>query len=137
MLNIVNAENITVTCKIYGPNVNIMTGGDLNLYAKSSQRSNPKTMTVIYGHNSTQTRNRHVIMGRRQKGDKLIQFESKNVTFMYRFAEAEFNYHNEKQSITAVAFSFDVSSFFGVRNVDLVVMKNSFLFSVTDGNRFS
>lgn len=111
MLNIVNARNVTVTCKIFGPNVNVMTGGDLNLYAKSSQQTKPKTMTIIYGHNSTQTRNRKVILGHRQKGDKLIQFESKNVTFMYRFAETEFNYHNDKQFITAVGFSFDVSVF--------------------------
>lgn len=109
MLNIVNGTNVVVTGKISGPSVNVFSGGMLQQMAKNSQRTIPKTMTVVYGHNSTKTRNRKIILGHRQNADKLLQFESKNVTFMYRFAETEFKYHNDKQSITAVAFSFDVS----------------------------
>lgn len=108
MFNIVNGTNVTVTAKIFGPSVSFLTGGHLLMYANRS-RTNPKTMTVIYAHNSTQTRNRKIILGHRQPGDRLIQFETKNVTFMYRFAESEFKYQNEKQYITAVGFSFDVS----------------------------
>lgn len=111
MLNIVNGINIQIDCKIFGPNVNVIGVDQLGAFARNMQRPNPKTMTVVYGHNSTQTRNRKLILGHRQKGDKLIQFETKNVTFTYRFAESEFNYRNEKQSITAVAFSFDVRLF--------------------------
>lgn len=109
MLNIVNGTNVVVRGKISGPSVSVFSGGMLQQLAKTSQRTVPKTMTVVYGHNSTKSRNRKIILGHRQQGDKLLRFESKNVTFMYRFAETEFNYHNDKQSITAVAFSFDVS----------------------------
>lgn len=113
MLNIVNGSNVTVSGWIFGPSVNILTDRTLQQYAKNGQRAGPKTMTVVYAHNSTQTRNRKIILGHRQPGDRLIQFESKNVTFMYRFAESEFKYHNEKQFITAVGFSFDVRFSFG------------------------
>lgn len=111
MINIVNGTNVRVTVKIFGPSVSVLTGGDLHLFAKHGQQTIPKTMTVIYAHNTTKTRNRKIILGKRQSGDRLIQFESKNVTFKHRFAETEFKYQNDKQFITAVGFSFDVRYF--------------------------
>lgn len=109
MLSIVNGTNVVVTGKISGPSVNVYSSGMLSQMAKNSQRTIPKTMTVIYGHNSTRTRNRKIILGHRQPKDRPLETIAKNVTFTYRFAETEFEYHNDKQSITAVAFSFDVS----------------------------
>lgn len=108
MLNIVNGTNAIVTGRISGPSVSVLSGSMLQQLGKASKRTAPKTMTVVYGHNSTRTRDRKIILGHRQQGDKLLQFEAKNVTFAYRFAEAEFKYTNDKQSFTAVTFSFDV-----------------------------
>lgn len=66
MFNIINGTNVIVTGKISGPSVNIFSGGMLQQLAKSSQRTIPKTMTVVYGHNSTKTRNRKIILVRIQ-----------------------------------------------------------------------
>lgn len=110
MLNIVNGTNVVVTGRISGPSVSIFGGGMVSQITNAGKRTAPKTMTVVYGHNSTRTRNRKIILGHRQNGDRLLGFESKNVTFTYQFAESEFKYFNDKQSITAVAFSFDVSA---------------------------
>lgn len=108
-LNIINGQNITVVGKIYGPSVNLLNADSLQKYALSNSAKNiPKTITVVYGHNTTRTRNRKVILGHRQMGDKLIDFQTKNVTFSYRFAETEFVYNNKYGSITSVGFSFDV-----------------------------
>lgn len=127
MLNVVNGTNVKITGKIYGPSVNVFNSDMLKQIAQSNQRTIPKTMTVIYGHNSTKTRNRKVILGHRQQGDRMIQFESKNVTYTYRFAETEFKYHNDKQYVTAIAFSFDVSSKLLVINECVDILLNCFV----------
>lgn len=72
-------------------------------------RNLPKTVTIIYGHNTTQTQNRRIILGHRQSGDRLIDFQTNNVTYSYRFPEAELQFHDETKFITSVGFSFDVS----------------------------
>ncbi|XP_031630808.1 uncharacterized protein LOC116345515 [Contarinia nasturtii] len=105
-LNIVNGTNIHVTCKIYGPSVNLLDAATLGRMSSSTE-NNPKTVTVIYGHNTSKTRNRKVNLGLRQTGDKLINFQRKNVTLSYRFPEAEFECKDKNNSITSVAFSFD------------------------------
>lgn len=65
-------------------------------------------MTIVYGHNSTQTRNQKIVLGHRQPGDRQLNHQSKNVAITYRFAESEFKYEDEQQFFTAVEFSFDV-----------------------------
>lgn len=106
-LNIVNGTNVHVTGEIYGPAVSVID--DLSRFTQHSNHVKPKTMTVVYGHNSTKTRNRKINLGSRQPGDKLIEYQTKNVTLSYRFAETEFVYHDEHKHITSVGFSFDVS----------------------------
>lgn len=108
MLNIVNGTNVVVTAKIYGETSTIYQGGLVH----AIRAKTPKTMTVIYGHNATQTRDHKIVLGHRQPGDEKLDFQKEIVAFKYRFAEAEFKYptHEESNppSITAVEFSFDV-----------------------------
>lgn len=114
ILTIRNASNIEVYASIYGPSVNIFDLYSLHRVDFSKvplMKSKPKTFTVIYGHNATQTRNRKIILGQRQMGDKMIAFQKKNVTFSYRFAETEFQYQDDTKHITSVGFSFDVGFF--------------------------
>lgn len=110
MLNIVNGTNVVVTGKIFGPKVISYGGGGIQ---QVLEKKTPKTMTVVYVHNSTQTRNHKIILGYRQPGDERLDLQQKVVGRKYRFAEAEFKYpiHEESQptsSVTAVEFSFDV-----------------------------
>lgn len=109
-LNIINGTNVHVAGKIYGPTVSLLDSDALqNINTFGIAGKNSKTITVVYKQNATQTRNRKVNLGHRQIGDQLINFETKNVTFAYRFAETEFEYHDKSKHITAVGFSFDVS----------------------------
>lgn len=109
-INIINGINVRVVGQIYGSSVNLLDAGTFQKFATLGNTNKPKTMTVVYGHNSTQTRNRKVNMGYRQDGDKLIAFQTKNVTFAYRFAETEFEFHDQQKYITCIGFSFDVSN---------------------------
>lgn len=112
MLNVVNGTNAVVTAEIFGPRLQThMAGAGYNLGTKK-----PKTMTIVYGHNSTQTRNRKIVLGNRQPGDRVLDIQTKVVKYKYRFAESEFKYPQQtplpqtpQPSITAVEFSFDVS----------------------------
>lgn len=108
-LNIVNGKNIHVRAEVYGPSVNLLDAGSLQKFALTRNQIIPKTMTIVYGHNATKTRNHIVSLGQRQLGDKLIDFQAKNVTLSYRFAETEFEFNDAKKYITSVGFSFDVS----------------------------
>lgn len=116
MLNIVNATNVIVTAELFGPSVSLttMTNNFQRGIHQSITSKTPKTMTVIYGHNSTQTRNKKIILGHRQPGDRVLTEDRKVVKYKYRFAEAEFKYPEQESSsstkpaITAVEFSFDV-----------------------------
>lgn len=107
-LNIINGKNIHVIGSIYGPSVNLIDAATLQKTALGDHNL-PKTVTVVYAHNTTQTRNRKVVLGNRQVGDKLIDFQTHNVTFSYRFPEAELQFHDKNKHITSVGFSFDVS----------------------------
>lgn len=110
-INIINGTNIHVVGRIYGPSVSLLNVFALQKAASLGvgDRNTPKTVTVVYGHNTTQTRNRKVFLGHRQDGDKLIDFQTNNVTFSYRFPEAELQFHDKNKYITSVGFSFDVS----------------------------
>lgn len=106
MINIVNGTNVRVTGKIYAPAVNVFAKGIQYNFKENTKI--PKTMTIVYGHNSTRTRNRKIVLGHRQPGDRELDSETKNVTITYRFPEFEFQYQNPSHSLTAVEFSFDV-----------------------------
>lgn len=107
-INIVNGTRIHVTAAVHGPSVSVLDAGSVQRFALLRNQAVPKTMTIVYGHNATKTRNRKVILGQRQPGDKLIDFQTKNVTLSFRFAETEFEYHDKQKHITSVGFSFNV-----------------------------
>lgn len=110
-LNIVNGTDVRVTATIYGSSISLSSNmGKMN----ANKLIKPKTFTIVYGHNATQTRNRKINLGQRQHGDKLIEFVTKNVTLsiLKRFPEEEFAFYNKQKYITSVGFSFDVSIFF-------------------------
>lgn len=70
-------------------------------------------MTVVYAHNTAQTRNHIIVLGQRQRGDEKLDFQKKVAKYKYRFAEEDFRYPQSDQdtsnpSITAVEFSFSV-----------------------------
>lgn len=111
-INIVNGTDVKVSAAVFGASVSLLTA-DLNKKSSLLRRnkSNPKTFTVIYKHNATQTRNRKFNLGYRQPGDKLLQFENKNVTVGFRFAEKEFQFSEKGKYITAIGFSMEVSCF--------------------------
>lgn len=111
MLNIVNGTNIRVNCRIMGPIVTLLNGVP-QVFNPFGDK--PKTMTVVYGQNSTQTQNRIMALGQRQQGDEIIDFQHANVTAKFHFAEHEFEYHNKYVHITAAKFSFDVRSADGI-----------------------
>ncbi|XP_055316376.1 uncharacterized protein LOC129576024 [Sitodiplosis mosellana] len=127
-LNIINGTNFHVIAKIYGPSVSLIDVGRLQKAAVGDQNT-PKTVTVVYAHNSTQTRNRKVVLGHRQAGDKLIDFQTHNVTFSDRFPEAELQFHDKNKCITSVGFSFDSataiafvnSTFVGEHGLNVIV----------------
>lgn len=109
IINIVNGTTFNVIASVYGSSVNLLGASALQMLPTlNSKQNQPKTFTVIYGHNATQSRDQHVIFGERQMGDKQIAFITKNATFSYRFAETEFEYRDEQKHITSVKFSFDV-----------------------------
>lgn len=109
VINVVNGTEFNVVGTIYGSSVSLLGASALQMLPSlNGKQSTPKTFTVVYGHNATKTRNQHVILGQRQPGDKQIAFESKNATFSYRFAETEFEYHDEHKHITSATLSFDV-----------------------------
>lgn len=115
MLNIVNGTNVKVTGKIYGAKVSTFRGGMANNLPKP-----PKTMTVIYGHNSTRTSNRKIILGYRQPGDMLIDTIVKNLTITNHFAETEFQYEKATHFFTAVEFTFAVRQYMSL-NFNLMI----------------
>lgn len=69
----------------------------------------PKSFTLVYEHNSAQTKDRLISIGERQTNDKLLYTASKLVTTTSRFAEDDFQYEDELKSISCIEFSFDVS----------------------------
>lgn len=106
MLNIVNGTNIRVNCKIFAPSVSVFTGVQQGIHSIINA---PKTMTIVYGQNSTQTQNRIVILGQRQPEDIILDQQRANVTVsQFQFAKHEFEYHNKDAYITAAKFAFDV-----------------------------
>lgn len=126
-LNIVNGKNIHVIGTIYGNSVNLFDTATLQKAVLGDQNV-PKTVTVVYAHNTTQTRNRKIVLGNRQAGDKLIDFQTHNVTFSYRFPEVELQFHDKNKHITSVGFSFDVSA---ICHYSLFTNRNCFQFFIS------
>ncbi len=75
-----------------------------------------KSFTVVYVRNATATPSTSTVtkytssIGRRQPDDRLIHFESRNVTNHSRFPSRAFEYTGD-DSITCVKFAFNVSRF--------------------------
>ena len=70
----------------------------------------PQSFTMIYKHNSKESKNRKISIGKRQPGDKLLKFERKRAGITNRFAETEFKFPRDtSKSLTYVGFTFDVS----------------------------
>lgn len=117
--NVVTAVINTINCTDTKTTVQVFVSkqGHLTSYRNSSFFRNifgdrllyPRSFTLIYAHNNTRSRNRIISLGQRQPNDKLLQFESKLVKVINRFAEDDFQYENETRSITKITFSFDVS----------------------------
>lgn len=107
ILSIVNGTNFKVTATLHGSGVNLIDVGML-MKAIGDKDATPKTFTVVYAHNQTKSLNRKVVLGKRQHGDKMIAFQTKNVTLSSRFAESEFEYADKHKYITSIGFSFDV-----------------------------
>lgn len=108
-----NATNLNVHALISGFISRLDIEDMLNRYSWINQkrRFKTKSFTLIYEHNSTQTKERFINIGERQTNDKLIHTESKLVTSVSRFAEDDFQYEDELKSISCVEFSFDVSEY--------------------------
>lgn len=70
-----------------------------------------QSFTIVQIENSKNPKKyRSNAVGERQPGDKLIYFQSQNVTNTAKFSEAEFIFLGKtQQAITYVGFSFDVS----------------------------
>lgn len=70
-----------------------------------------KSFTIVYARNASPKQKPHArsSIGKRQTGDKLIHFHSRNVTNSSRFPSSLFEYVGEDCCITYVGFSFNVS----------------------------
>lgn len=110
-MNIINATKISVTANIAV--FSVFVGQQSAFNFGGNTQAKPKTFTVVYGHNATQTRNRRINLGQRQMGDRLLDFQYKNVTLpekiFKKFAEDDFFYNGKHQYITSVQFAFNVS----------------------------
>lgn len=107
ILSIINGTNFKVTATMYGASVNLFDADSL-IKSLGEKQTKPKTFTVVYGHNSTRSLNRKINIGHRQHGDKMLAFQSKNVSISSRFAENEFEFQDNQKYITSIGFSFDV-----------------------------
>lgn len=107
-INVINGTNVSVTATINGFDSTISSSTLMQIFDQKTYFQ-PKSFTLIYIHNATQSKYRKISIGQRQTGDKLLTFESKNVTISNRFAETEFEFENESTYLTYVGFSFSVS----------------------------
>lgn len=112
-ITITNATHVTATLTIYTFNLPQYLGhlsrhSITYIYVKNTSRS----MEKLYVQNS---------IGKRRKGDRLVYFESRNVTNINRFPSKVFEYTGSEY-LTYVAFSFNVRvhSWNCVQNVNTV-----------------
>lgn len=98
-IHINNATNVTATLTIYTFN--------LPSYLRGLARH---SITYVYVRNTTSVSHPYAqtAIGKRRTGDKLIYFESRNVTNMNRFPSRVFEYSGSDDYLTHVRFSFNV-----------------------------
>lgn len=104
-IHINSTLNVKVTLKVYksGTYTFVPSFGNLEV---------TKSLVIIYAKNASPTQKPFAqnSIGTRQKGDRLIHFQTRNVTNQSRFPSRSFEYVGE-DSITYVGFSFNVSRF--------------------------
>lgn len=110
IIKIFNALNLSARALLRGRTIVTSIYFPFRILKPNQKMFMPKSFTLIYEHNSMPTRNRHVQFGERQTGDRLLHFESKEITstLSNRLTATDFVYDNSQQSITSFEFSFDV-----------------------------
>lgn len=110
VINVYNATDLKIHGSLRGIDSQL---GDLfektTLWGLSSKVFKPKSFTLIYEHNQTQSNQRQVKIGERQKNDRILDTKVKMVTISSRFAESDFQFDDATKSITCAEFIFDVS----------------------------
>lgn len=102
-ININETLNVTATLKMYKQGTYTHVPTIFNMDAT-------KSVTTIHSKNGPSARKRSAAstsIGKRQQGDELIYFKSRNVTNASRFPSRSFEYSG-LHYITFVAFSFNV-----------------------------
>lgn len=107
-VHIYNARDVTTTITVWGQS-------NLSYYLepfRNMENIRFKSLTFIYERNALRSTKPKIYaqnaIGNRQKGDKLLYFESRNVTNISRFPSRGFEYVGNEY-ITFVSFSFNVS----------------------------
>lgn len=107
-ISVPNARNVTATISLYGFGMNLMP--IMSGWPFEKGENSLKSYTVVYVKNATTINEKTYAsnsIGSRQPGDRLIYFESRNVTNVSRFPSRAFEYSGV-DSITYVGFSFNV-----------------------------
>lgn len=107
-INIANVRNFSATISVRGES-NLPFG-----YLQAIQQHEKvemKSLTFVYVRKASPTPkpNAQNAIGNRRDGDKLLHFESRNVTNFNRFPSRAFQYTG-KEYLTYVGFSFNVSA---------------------------
>lgn len=109
-IHINNVKNVKATLSIYGQGITSISMGG---WFKKQQAT--KSLTFIYVKNALLPLSIKQFaqnsIGNRRQNDKLIYFESRNVTNAHRFPSKSFEYSGSESNeyITYVGFSFNVS----------------------------
>lgn len=106
-IHINNASNVTATIRIY--RMGVIERPNFNSWLREDYDT--KSMTFIYKKNADASRRKPFAqnaIGRRRQGDKLLHFESRNITNMSQFPSRAFEYSG-LDFITYAAFSFNVN----------------------------
>lgn len=112
VFSVYNATDLKIQATLRGISIGIDFEGILRRHQFLDGRYRtfqPRSFTLIYEHNATQTNKRFVAFGERQSGDELINHQTKLVSISNRFAQGELYFEQPGRSITCIEFSFDVS----------------------------
>ncbi len=106
-IHIENTKNVLANVTIYESGSVTIT----NKFLLEGGPQNNKSLTYISIKDAFPSSKPYVrsSIGKRQKGDKLLHFESKNVMNYNRFPSKAFSYHGTEY-LTYVRFSFNVSN---------------------------
>lgn len=102
-IHINDTLNVKATLKVY-------KGGTYTFVPSFGNLEATKSVVIIYAKNASPTHKPFAqnSIGKRQRGDNLIHFQSRKVTNASRFPSRSFEYVSEDY-ITYVGFSFNVS----------------------------